>query len=654
MAESQALLGELWKASFKAYENVVGREFPRGALADKLLACRTVEDVYGILDEKETEFKAFRAKGQKIRDFLAPVVNVVMLFNDTGAETAAAVRVPGGKAIFVAFGVLLSVRQCTIFLYLHLDAPMARSDRGLASVLVKVLAQLLHVFALITKYLEGSVSKHGLLRSINARIPRRVQHYASGFLGNRDVADAMERLDRLTGDELNMALAETRRAALQAEANTAAAKIAADRAVTKTEKVDVQSVARLSNGFPRLIRFSIIIAYGSYDIRSKQLSGCLTRSSMSGDKAPTAYSGSMGNRGVGRVFFDIAFSFHSYLSFAVSGHEERAYWSPVVRNKTSGSLWPPSFSLNLFSIMRKRKSMLSDCSLTPNFLDRNQCPTIATGHLRSRQRSPKSDVKKTLKALPTSINATYDRILAAVQETDAPHLLHIFECIAFAERPLLVHELAEIFAVDFDLGTDVVLYPNLHSTDPEPSLLDICSSLIQIVESDEGRVVQFVHFSVQEYLCSSRLSIRRYHVEATNAHITLAKTSLSTLLLPSEPLKQAFSDYAVKHWEKHVTTGAVENAVETVLRRFLQPESSAFYTWLQSWQEQSTVKGPYRGALSIRTDNHHYVQLHVRDMFRSFAFFSSTARRSMPQTTKARQRYITQLAKGTLTQSASS
>ncbi|KAI0035559.1 hypothetical protein K488DRAFT_68355 [Vararia minispora EC-137] len=260
-----ASLESLWKDAFESYEKTVGHEFPKGDLADKLCACTTPDGIYAVLESKEGEFKAFRAKGQRIRNFLAPIVHVVQLFTDTGAEAATSAGVPGGKAIFVAFGVLLTLPIRIIQaakgvsavydgletlmvklgsfldrLQIHLDAPTLRSADGLTSVLVRILAQLLHVLALATKYLEGSVSDNRLVRSIKARIPRRIRHYMGNFMGERDVADALEYLDRLTGDELAMTLAEARRAALEARTRAEAARLAAENAARGAQRVETE------------------------------------------------------------------------------------------------------------------------------------------------------------------------------------------------------------------------------------------------------------------------------------------------------------------------------------------------------------------------------------------------------------------------------
>lgn len=91
----------------------------------QFIDCHSVENVICILETRTKDLKAFRKKGKKIRTFLAPVVRLIELVNDTGGEAAAATvhhssqngvliltlqqGVPGGKAIFAAIAILLTV-----------------------------------------------------------------------------------------------------------------------------------------------------------------------------------------------------------------------------------------------------------------------------------------------------------------------------------------------------------------------------------------------------------------------------------------------------------------------------------------------------------------------------------------------------------------
>ena len=84
----------------------------------------------------------------------------------------------------------------------------------------------------------------------------------------------------------------------------------------------------------------------------------------------------------------------------------------------------------------------------------------------------------------------------------------MLQCLTVAVRPLLVEELAELLAFDFQAsnsGGIPTLKEDWRWDDQEEVVLSTCSSLIAIVRSDGSRVVQFSHFSVKEYLTSPRL-----------------------------------------------------------------------------------------------------------------------------------------------------
>ncbi|KAI0032454.1 hypothetical protein K488DRAFT_70607 [Vararia minispora EC-137] len=229
---------DLWKEALRVYEGLVGHKFHEDPLADRLSSCATAEEIYFVLEETQGEFKAFRAKGKKIRDFLKPLVYVVESFIDVGGETANFLGFPGSKAPFVAFGALLAAAKGVSAAYdgletlmarlvpflnrvkVHLDVPATYHDRdpgGLTKILVEILANLLHAFALATKYLKRKISKHRLIRWVRARFPIRMRHFAKHLMGNQDVADSLKRLDELMWDELAMATAEARRAEIRTE-----------------------------------------------------------------------------------------------------------------------------------------------------------------------------------------------------------------------------------------------------------------------------------------------------------------------------------------------------------------------------------------------------------------------------------------------------
>jgi len=83
--------------------------------------------------------------------------------------------------------------------------------------------------------------------------------------------------------------------------------------------------------------------------------------------------------------------------------------------------------------------------------------------------------------------------------------------------------------------------------------------LLAVVKVRSSDVIQFSHFSVKEFLTSSRLAettgtISRYHVSNTPAHTLITQACLGILLhldetITSNRLKNfPLAEYAAQHW----------------------------------------------------------------------------------------------------------
>ena len=155
-------------------------------------------------------------------------------------------------------------------------------------------------------------------------------------------------------------------------------------------------------------------------------------------------------------------------------------------------------------------------------------------------------------------------MLREIKKPNRDHARRVLQCLVVAIRPLRVEELAEVLAVDFDdeEGTPK-LKPNWRWEDQEQALLMSCSSLISIIGTGASRVVQFSHFSVKEFLTSSRLStsngdVSRYHIALEPAHTILAQACVSVLLQLHDRGEQddvgknaPLARYAAEHWVRH-------------------------------------------------------------------------------------------------------
>jgi hypothetical protein len=202
-------------------------------------------------------------------------------------------------------------------------------------------------------------------------------------------------------------------------------------------------------------------------------------------------------------------------------------------------------------------------------------------------------VRRTLDELPESLDETYERIIKEIKKPNWDHALRILQCLVVAIRPLEVEELAEVLAVDFDDAEGIPkLNPNWRWEDQEQALLSSCSSLIAIVESYGSRIVQFSHFSVKEFLTSTRLAtssggVSRYHIALEPAHIILSQACMSILLRSDDRVQQhdvtnnsPLARYAAEHWVTHVQFGRASSCLRKAMESLFDPDKPYFEAWL--------------------------------------------------------------------------
>jgi hypothetical protein len=205
-------------------------------------------------------------------------------------------------------------------------------------------------------------------------------------------------------------------------------------------------------------------------------------------------------------------------------------------------------------------------------------------------------VRRTLDELPESLDETYERILKEIKKPNRDHARRLLQCLVVAIRPLRVEELAEVLVVDFDNADGIPkLNPNWRWEDEEQALLASCSSLIAIVESDKSRVVQFSHFSVREFLTSTRLAtssgdVLRYHIALEPAHTILGQACMSILLRSDDRDEQSsngvgnnspLAGYAAEHWAAHAQFGQVSSCLRTSMESLFDLDKPYFAAWLR-------------------------------------------------------------------------
>jgi hypothetical protein len=219
-----------------------------------------------------------------------------------------------------------------------------------------------------------------------------------------------------------------------------------------------------------------------------------------------------------------------------------------------------------------------------------------------------SSIRKALNELPATLYDTYERALEGIPKEKRQHAHRLFLCLVGALRPLRADELAELFAIDFEQDSVSNFMEGWRPENPEEAVLSTCSTLISIIDDEGGRIVQFSHFSVKEFLTSDRLrtseveNIRDYHVPLDVAHTTLARACLVVLLqldknVDKEHLR-AFPLvlYAARHWVEHAQYEDVASRVQNAMEELFNPTKSYLAAWV--WVHE----GPIRRTIDNLTE----------------------------------------------------
>ncbi|VDC07203.1 unnamed protein product [Peniophora sp. CBMAI 1063] len=197
------IIADLWDEALRRYRDVAGVDLSdeESDLCKRLTGLADYQAVVNVLDDIGREFDLYRhphpqSIGTKIRGALRTIARVVLSTGVIEAigEVAAALAVPGGKAIFVAIGVLLQATKgmsdrldAVIGILKKFESYMTRLDVRAVSPLtlasrdlvVKILVEMLDSLALVTQMMKQNRAEHFLsvLSSKNVAIMAASQRF---------------------------------------------------------------------------------------------------------------------------------------------------------------------------------------------------------------------------------------------------------------------------------------------------------------------------------------------------------------------------------------------------------------------------------------------------------------------------------------------
>jgi hypothetical protein len=199
-------------------------------------------------------------------------------------------------------------------------------------------------------------------------------------------------------------------------------------------------------------------------------------------------------------------------------------------------------------------------------------------------------IRQALNELPETLDETYERTLLDIGEENWEYAHRLFQCIVVARRPLVVEELAEFLAFKSDTGGILTFQRDWRPENPRDTVLSTCSSLISMVNVDGSAVMQFSHFSVKEYLTSSRIAegrVSRYYIPVEPAHIFVTQACLSVLLELEDHVTEngidelPLAQYAGRYWTEHGKFGDVASHTEDLMKRLFNPENHHIANWVR-------------------------------------------------------------------------
>ena len=209
-------------------------------------------------------------------------------------------------------------------------------------------------------------------------------------------------------------------------------------------------------------------------------------------------------------------------------------------------------------------------------------------------------IRQALKALPISLDATYDEAMARIdaQNNDDKRLAEqVLAWISFAVRPLSLNELQEALAIE----------PGSHQLDEdnipgEELLTSVCAGLV--VVDQESQLVRLCHYSTEEYLKRFRggkfPQASKYIVETCLTCLLYSEHTKGAVSVEEEIVSRIkgchFIDYAATNWGHHIK-GPLEKDLLDLALKFLTMEEGLEYSvqsvyFMKNWNHGQSQRYP--------------------------------------------------------------
>jgi ankyrin repeat protein len=221
-------------------------------------------------------------------------------------------------------------------------------------------------------------------------------------------------------------------------------------------------------------------------------------------------------------------------------------------------------------------------------------------------------LQKIVNNMPAGLMKTYERNWNTILDhchDDRANALAILKWATFAFRPMSVLEITEALIVDHNEGEIVLRHDDLPDEINEDyingEIIDICGGLVEVrneetVDHNGAKTLHLIHASVREFLLSGLFHsptnlntmemITVSPVDHSDQHIELAIVCLGYLSnhcnwdqhteCESQNHRHDFSCYALRYWNKHVSSGGQNNAeLLPLLKSFFRRGNPGFDYW---------------------------------------------------------------------------
>ncbi|KAE8371840.1 Pfs, NACHT and ankyrin domain protein [Aspergillus bertholletiae] len=208
-------------------------------------------------------------------------------------------------------------------------------------------------------------------------------------------------------------------------------------------------------------------------------------------------------------------------------------------------------------------------------------------------------LRQSLGSLPNTLQETYARILAGIDEDYRLYAIRLLQFLTYSERPLTIQEAVDVIVVD--PSGDPTFDSKLRMPEPR-DILKICSSLVSLVTRQlDGKTImelQLAHFSVQQYLKSDKINAafpdKRtgvdmiFQTEFTEirargciTRVCLAYLSQFREKLPAQEIRLNFplAQYSAQYWMDHARPAETEDGIQEMILNFLLQKGDSYTVW---------------------------------------------------------------------------